>query len=641
MPNPATPTTSRPIQHERQAKSSRTRASCAALLSTLLVCGCAGITAHENHVANALADWKERIDYTRSLSGATSVVVARNGLAEIAANDPGTAARLLENKLQATSDPQPDGALALAELSYQAGLAQPSRAPELAMAWYRDAATLAALALAEPKCSSPNQALQIHNGALARLIRVSQDQAGRDGRNWRQILANQDVALGSPAPHLKPERIADLRVAGDLWVKGFDHVYYTDGVGVPVVAHRLQEPQESNNPREQFLPPDLRTSATAVLYPGGGLADGAWKRKRATLVLFDPLSAPALDVGGRSVELAGDRTSALAAEVSRSHLATLEWVGLLEPDMLPEGADSGIYMLRPYEPGKIPVMFVHGLGSSPRSWAQTINELQNTPELAARYQFWVFLYPTGLPIPTSAARLRKALIHARNTLDPKHEDGSLDRMVLVGHSMGGLLSKMMVQDSGLTLWNSAIAVPFDDFQAPAELRKVVDETLVFKPLPFVRRVVFIATPHRGSPLANDLVGEVASNLVRRPDDVAKQFAKIESLNGRDVISHELMRKGRNAVGNLRTDSPILAALNKIRIDPAVPFHSIIPLVGGVAGTDGVVEYKSSHLENAASEKTLSGTHFSQQKPEVSEELRRILRLHAEPVETDNASRATE
>jgi pimeloyl-ACP methyl ester carboxylesterase len=591
--------------------------------------GCAGITAHEHRLVNAFTDWHERIHVTHHLSGASAAVVARHGLVELAANDPAAAARALETKVQTT--PDPDRALALAELSYQAGLRQPSRSLETAMLWYRDAAALAALALAEPKCSSPDQALQIHNAALARLIRASQEAVGLDGRNWRQVLGDQGVALGSPAPYLDPERIVDLRVAADLWVKGLDHLYYTPGVGVPLVAHRLADPSLSLDPRDHFLPKDLRTSATAVLYPGGGLAGGEWKRNRSTLLLFDPIGAHAVRFGDRDVELAGDRTSALAAEVSRSHLSSLEWAGLFEPDFKHPGADTGLYMTRPYEAGKIPVVFVHGLFSSPRAWAQTINELQNTPELSDRYQFWVFLYPTGLPIPTSAARFRAALAQARDAVDPTHRDTALDHMVLVGHSMGGLLSKMMAQDSGLALWNSAILVPPAQFKAPADLRKIVDDSLVFRPLPFVRRVVFIATPHRGSPLANDVVGQVASSLVRRPDDVAQQFAEIEDLNGRDVISQDLMRRGRNAVGNLRTDSPILTALDKIPIDANIPYHSIIPLIGGFTGTDGIVEYRSSHLDHPVSEKIVSGTHFSQERPEVTEELRRILRAHLETV----------
>ncbi len=151
-------------------------------------------------------------------------------------------------------------------------------------------------------------------------------------------------------------------------------------------------------------------------------------------------------------------------QVARSPLAALEWTGLFDSNFERRGLEAALYMLRPYEHGKIPVVFVHGLASSPRAWVQTINELQNNPSIAAHYQFWMFLYPTGQPIPGSADQLRRSLIKARETFDPRQSDATLDRMVLVGHSMGGLLSKMMVQDSGLALWDATITVPRDQFK---------------------------------------------------------------------------------------------------------------------------------------------------------------------------------
>jgi pimeloyl-ACP methyl ester carboxylesterase len=287
----------------------------------------------------------------------------------------------------------------------------------------------------------------------------------------------------------------------------------------------------------------------------------------------------------------------------------------------------------PYEPGKIPVIFVHGLFSSPRAWVQTINELRDSPAIASRYQFWVFLYPTGLPIPASALRLRGSLAWAREALDPGHTDKALDRMVLVGHSMGGILSKMMVQDTGRVLWDAAITVSPARFRAPPKVRKNLDDLLVFRPLPFVRRVVFIATPHRGSPIADGMVGWVISRLVRRPNEQAAYVAEIEALNGPNVLSPQLHGPSLNAIGNLRTDCPILAALNRIPIDPMVPYHSIIPLIGGVTNTDSVVEYRSSHVPGAVTERIVAGTHFSQEAPEVTRELRRILLEHLATAES--------
>jgi pimeloyl-ACP methyl ester carboxylesterase len=286
-------------------------------------------------------------------------------------------------------------------------------------------------------------------------------------------------------------------------------------------------------------------------------------------------------------------------------------------------------MSRPYEPGKIPVIFVHGLVSSPRAWVKTINELENTPLIESRYQFWVFLYPTGLPIPSSARRLRESLERVRNVVDPLHSDPALDRTVLVGHSMGGVLSKMMAQRTGSTLWNAAITVPQERFRAPPELREGLTDMLVFEPVPFVSRLVFIATPHRGSPIANGPVGWIVSGLMRRPMEQAERIAEIEALNGPNVLTRELRATPLNAISSLRTDSPILAALDRIPISQSVPYHSIIPLLAKKSDSDGVVDYVSSHLDGAVSEKIVAGDHSSQETPAVTRELRRILLEHLE------------
>jgi pimeloyl-ACP methyl ester carboxylesterase len=597
-----------------------------ACLVVLTPTGCVGIAADDLRLSNAIADRWERLTRPGTLSAPAGVVLARHGLLDQAAVDPLGAAQALEARLVVQAEP--DGALGLAELFYQAGLGHQHSSTLAAMAYYRDAAALSVLALSEPEGSRPDLAIDLHNRALARLIRLTRSRSIREDRSWRRLLEEQGLRLETCERYLDPGRIADLRIAGDLRVTGMEHVYFTRGLGVPLVAHRLAAGSGNRDVQDRFLPRELQTGTTAVMMPSGGLTGGQWRLAPAALVLFDPFVERSLALGAQNVALASDRTTPLAAQVARGHLASLEWLGLFESDFERPGFESGLYMMRPYEPGKIPVVFVHGLFSSPRAWTQTINELRNSPELDARFQYWLFIYPTGLPIPGSAARLRDSLVDVRESLDPAHADGALDRMVLVGHSMGGILSKMMAQDTGLTLWNATITVPHDQFQGPPELKSGLDHVLVFQPLPFVRRVVFVATPHRGSPIANSLFGRTISDLVRRPVELAGRIKEIEKLNGPGVITRELRIQPFNAIGNLRTDSPILAALDHIPVNPTVPYHSIIPQIGGKkGGSDGVVEYRSSHLDRAASEQIVAGTHSAQEHPEVTRELRRILFEH--------------
>jgi pimeloyl-ACP methyl ester carboxylesterase len=605
---------------------SRVLAACLLLLAPI---GCAGIKANDARFRNAVEDGWEHFEAIRGLnvSHETATVLARQGLHFQAQRDAGAAAAVLEVRLQTQSEP--DGALALAELTYHRGVAGQIRKPGEAMALYRDAATLAALALSDPSGTRPDLAIEIHNRAVTRLIRLAQPRRVHlvDNRNWREMLEGQGLLVHSATKYLDPARIGDLLVADDFWVEGMNHVYGADGLGVPLVAHRFGAKSGSLEPQDQFFPVEMRIAATAIVTPGGGLIGGAWRRNPATLDLIDPFQRQSIAIGDHKIKLASDRTTPLAMQVARGHFEALEWTGLFDSNFEKPGVEAALYMLRPYDPGKIPVVFVHGLFSSPRAWVQTINELQNTPGIASDYQFWMFMYPTGMTIPSSAARLRQALTRARDILDTGHRDSAFERMVLVGHSMGGLLAKMMVQDSQFTLWDATITVPHDQFKGSPQIEESLDNILTYRPLPFVNRVVFIATPHRGSPIADSRFGQAIAAMVRRPAAMDARLAQIEALNGPDVISPELRGRAINAINNLRTDSAILAALDRIAIQPGVRYHSIIPLIGGTADTDGVVEYRSSHLEGAASERIVAGTHISQQEPDVTRELDRILREH--------------
>jgi pimeloyl-ACP methyl ester carboxylesterase len=587
--------------------------------------GCAGVRARDAVFRNAIRDRREVRQAQASPVEPWASVLAREGLLELAGRDPVSAATRLEDRLR--DHPQADGALALAELSYRAGLARQSTDPDEAIAWLRDAAALASLSIRESSGSKVDTAVQVHNRSVARLIRIAQAEGRRREGGWQKVLGDRGVVFASPTPDLAPARFADLMLVEDIRVDGMQHVYKNDGLGVSLVAHRRVELSESPDPLDRFHPRELRLAATAVITPVGGLKEQDWRRNPTTLALLDPFIDRSVHLGDREVPLAADRTTPRAVQVAQGSLPTLEMTGLFDSDFKRPGVEAGLYLLNPHQPGKIPVVLVHGLFSSPRAFLQTMNELENDPELAGRFQFWVFLYPTGQPVPASALQLRASLLRVRAALDPKNTDPAMDRMVLIGHSMGGLLSKMMTQDSGLTLWDAAFQRPPRELKALPETRKILDEALIFRPLPFVSRVIFIATPHRGSPIADQWIGRTIASLIRRTSEQAEISKELVELNGPDLIAPELRRIPLNAIGNLRTDSPVLKALDQIPIDPKVPYHSIIPQIAGVLPSDGVVPYRSSHLGGAESELIVSGTHSAQQDPDVIAEIRRILKLH--------------
>jgi pimeloyl-ACP methyl ester carboxylesterase len=292
---------------------------------------------------------------------------------------------------------------------------------------------------------------------------------------------------------------------------------------------------------------------------------------------------------------------------------------------------TGLSLLRPYERGRIPVVFIHGLWSNPCSWSQMIESLEADASLRDRYQYWTFGYSTGDPIPYSASLLRHNLDEVRRRFDPDGSDGALDRMVIVGHSMGGLLTKMMIQESGTRMWQVVSGRPVDELVGEPEDRDFLRSALIFKPRREVRRVVFIATPHRGSRVDQGPLEHLGARLIRLPDPLRASYNRLIARNRPDFFT-ERFRKGLpTSVDELEWQSPILMGLEALGLPSTIKAHSIIadrrdpPAAGG---TDGMVPYDSAHIDGAASELLVSSGHLCQDRPAVIGEVRRILVEHA-------------
>ena len=487
------------------------------------------------------------------------------------------------------------------------------------------AAAAASLALAEPAAGCCDRAVEVHNDAVARLVRISQDERVSGGRNWSQALAGLGVVPVAGDPFVDAGRFASVVVADDVCVSGMRQEFRSCGLGVPVVGTRCVDRAHPKETDEQFFPPQLRIAATVLAVPGGGLAGAAYRLSPLGLAYRDPFRVGSVRVGARDFPMAADRTTQLALQASGRRIAAQAVLGVLASDFGPE-VQPGLYMLRPYAPGKIPVVFVHGLNSSPVAFVQAINVFQNDPVISARYQLWMFVYPTGRPIVRSALAACEALGRAGGGV--RSADPAFHRMVVVGHSMGGVLVHMVASDSGRDVWDGVLNVPPEALRASPETLAALDQLLFFRPLPYVRRVVFIATPHRGSRIANGPVGRYVGGRIRAPADQAAAVAEIRARNGPDAIRDEnFAGESISAIGNLRVDSPLLLAVSRLPVAPGVIYHTIAFRFAGHAPSDLVVPLWSAHLDGAASEAVFPGYHGSEQGPPALGELRRILLEH--------------
>jgi pimeloyl-ACP methyl ester carboxylesterase len=302
-------------------------------------------------------------------------------------------------------------------------------------------------------------------------------------------------------------------------------------------------------------------------------------------------------------------------------------------DGRPESELRGLEMGRPYEPGKVPVVFIHGLWGSPRNWDQMVEAFEADPALRSRYQFWMFRYASGDSIPYSAHLLRQSLRQARRASDPDGTDAAFDRIVVVGHSLGGILAKMMVQSSGTRLWQTVCARQVDQIDGPREECELLQQAFFYKPVPEVRRVIFIATPHRGSPLASGRLRQLGAQLCWRPNRFRQARELVLTHNAPDTFAHGFRSELPTSAAELAPEHPLLLGLCELGIDSAVRTHSIIADFRdkpGPGATDGIVPYSSSHLDGVDSELLVRGLHICLNHPVVIHEVRRILMEHAQP-----------
>jgi pimeloyl-ACP methyl ester carboxylesterase len=288
-------------------------------------------------------------------------------------------------------------------------------------------------------------------------------------------------------------------------------------------------------------------------------------------------------------------------------------------------------LIQPYEPGRIPVVFVHGTASSPVWWAEMLNTLRADPVIRKRFQFWFFQYNSSRMVMLSAAELRDTLTDMVNKLDPEGKDPALRQMVVIGHSQGGLLTKLTAVAPGDRLWKTISDTSIDAMDANEDVKKMVTRMMLFEPLPFVKRVVFISTPHRGSFLTKDWVRNLVRRIITMPVNILTLNPEIYTeLSTQLKLPPFLRNRVPTSIDGMSSENPMLQTLVSLPLAPGIKGHSIIAVLPDMeikTGNDGVVEYQSAHIEGVESEFIVRWEHSAQGHPFAIEEVRRILREH--------------
>jgi pimeloyl-ACP methyl ester carboxylesterase len=378
-----------------------------------------------------------------------------------------------------------------------------------------------------------------------------------------------------------------------------------------------------------MLPLGMTAPVTMVLEFAASQAAG---ERLARLTLYDPSRT--------NLPLAADYTAPFAyLTAGKTKAIQAGHVGMFDPEA--DLKNTGLIIPEVYRGRRIPVILVHGLDSRPITFADTVNELQSDPEILANYSFWFFRYPTGFPVPFTAKLFRDQLQRAQAIYNPGGRNPHMDRIVLIGHSMGGLLSQTIVSDSGSILWREHFDKPIDQVNLPPELRDKFQATMFWNHQPYVKRVVFVSTPHRGSEMATGKFGAIGDKLIRVPNLLTRTLVDVAQMNPDAIISEfrTMNVEFPTGIDNLKPTSKFLLALDQMPI--RVPYHTILGDRGkgdSPNSSDGIVPYWSSHMDGAQSEVIVDSGHSSYRNPVAVEELKRILRLHLQ--ETSRAAVAS-
>jgi len=422
-------------------------------------------------------------------------------------------------------------------------------------------------------------------------------------------------------------RLTRFVSVAELKVRGMRNRYRQAGIGAPLAAEIAPDgTAPATDAARKRIPPRAKVAVTAFVRFDdvvNGIADG---RLRGRLELYPADKATTVEIDGHAVPLELDPTATLAYGLEGAPVWATELGSFLTADFRLNR--ESLFMMRPYRPGRVPVVLIHGTASSPARWGEMYNELSNDAVLRDKVQFWVFTYSTSNPILQSAAELRQSLSDIVKEVDPEGRDPALRRMVLIGHSQGGLLARLMVSESASRFWDSASSVPLSDIEASPEARALLQRVMFFEPVPAVTRVIFVSTPHRGSFRVSTLVLNLVRRVVTLPVRLVKDLDEIRRLN-----IGKLKGVGQGiptAIDNMNPNGRFVRALAACPITPKVTTHSIISVAGDgpVSGkTDGVVAYESARLDGVATEKIVRSGHSTQGEPDTIQEVRRILREH--------------
>jgi len=455
-----------------------------------------------------------------------------------------------------------------------------------------------------------------------------------EGEDYNAPVAGERWTLTSDFDELRMPSIPTSMVsASSVSFAGLRSTYRRDGFGAELVVvmdpPKLVAPADGQKAAIPQYSEMSAINATALLRFKGDTLQQVLDTTQVLFDVYSPESTESVDLHGEKVPLAGNFTAAYGMWLAQSGFATQSLRTLFG---LSEGiAEPHMYLMQPWDPNRRIIFMLHGLGSSPEAWVNVANEVMGDPELRRHFQVWQVYYPTNAPIALNRFEINQAFNNTLKHFDPTGSSPASKDMVFIGHSMGGVLARLLVTSYGDALWDQLLA----NYDLKGERLKRVEAKLGpllhFTAEPSVERAIFIAAPHKGTDIAGNRIGRLIGRLVRLPITLLGKFEDVfQTLQQAETQSAQPTKlQIPNSIDNLKASDPFVKAAGALPIMPGLKYHSIIaqrkPEVPLEQSDDGLVPYWSAHLEGAVSEKVIISGHSVQETPQAVLEIRRILR----------------
>lgn len=435
--------------------------------------------------------------------------------------------------------------------------------------------------------------------------------------------------------------IQELLPANSLGFEGLRSVYKRDGFGAEFVAVTAPNLNIDNGLIDacrsdlgsldcqrldwsEMPYPDI----TVVFRFGGNNLAQVLAQDNVDIDVYDPFTQDSLDIYGQKIPLSANFTAGYGLWLAESNFSGQSIRSLF-------GYDKGLqqphlYMMQPYDPDKRIILMLHGLASSPEAWVNVANEILGDETLRDNFQIWQIYYPTNMPVAINHTFIRQIFENTLQNFDPDSSQKASSDTILIGHSMGGMISRLMVSNTDDRLWDWMLSEHEVKPENLARIETHLRPILVFEPIENINRVIFIASPHRGTAVASNRFVRWLGGFIRLPLEVLKGIdqALVPSAFANDTAVSARKLAIPNSLDNLDAQDSFVMAAADLPISESVKIHSIIARQNedGLLedSDDGLVPYTSAHLDQAISEKIIVSGHSVQETPAAINEIKRIL-----------------